>query len=128
MRIICNSRNDIFIAAATGNVGIGTENFGTYKLAVNGSIRSKEVVVESGWADYVFDEKYKLPLLADVEKFIKQNKHLPNIPSAKEVEEKGLHVGDVQKRMMEKIEELTLYIIKLNKKIEKLEEINKKKK
>lgn len=117
MRLFCNGRSDVFIAAATGNVGIGTENFGTYKLAVNGNIRTKELVVETGWADYVFDKAYTLPLLTDVEKFIKQNGHLPNIPSAKDVEEKGLHVGDVQKRMMEKIEELTLYVIALNKEL-----------
>ncbi len=121
MRLFCNSRSDLFIAAATGNVGIGTENFGTYKLAVLGNIRSTEVVVETGWADYVFDEGYKLPSLSDVEKFIQKNKHLPNIPSAKEVEENGLHVGDTQKRMMEKIEELTLYLIEKSKEIEALQ-------
>ncbi len=118
MRIFSNSLSRIFVAAATGNVGIGTDN-PTYKLSVLGNIRSNEVVVETGWADYVFDEKYKLPLLSDVEKFIQLNKHLPNIPSAKEVEEKGLHLGDTQKRMMEKIEELTLYMIEANKQLEK---------
>ena len=106
----------------TGNVGIGTLN-PTYKLSVNGDIRTKEVVVETGWADYVFGEKYQLRSLAEVEKFIRQNNHLPNIPSAKEVEANGLHVGDVQKRMMEKIEELTLYLIDANKKIERLEQM-----
>ncbi len=125
MRLFCNSRSDLFISSATGNVGIGTENFGTYKLAVNGGVRSKEVVVETGWADYVFDKKYKLPLLSDVEKFIQQNKHLPNIPSAAEIEKNGLNLGDTQKRMMEKIEELTLYMIEANKKIEKLEQLLK---
>ncbi len=123
--------NDIYLSSAgyqpalmingtTNNVGIGTNN-PTYKLSVNGNIRSKEVVVETGWADYVFDEEYKLPLLSDVEKFIQQNKHLPNIPSAAEIEINGLHLGDTQKRMMEKIEELTLYMIEANKKIERLE-------
>ena len=104
----------------TGQVGIGTANVAGYQLAVNGNIHSKEIVVETGWADYVFNEKYKLTPLEEVEKFIQQNKHLPNIPSAKEVEEKGLHLGDVQKRMMEKLEELTLYLIDANKRIEKL--------
>ncbi|MFM9911086.1 MAG: hypothetical protein ACKVOW_17225 [Chitinophagaceae bacterium] len=110
----------------TGNVGIGTLN-PTYKLSVNGDIRTKEVVVETGWADYVFDESYKLRSLDEVEKYIGQNKHLPNIPSAKEVEEKGLRVGNIQKRMMEKIEELTLYIIEANKKIDRLEQMIKEK-
>jgi len=104
----------------TGNVGIGTLN-PTTKLAVNGDIRTKEVVVESNnWPDYVFDEKHTLISLDEVEKFIQQHKHLPNMPSAKEVEEKGLHLGDVQKRMMEKIEELTLYVIELKKEIAQL--------
>lgn len=120
MRIFANGLSRIFIAEATGNVGIGTDN-PTYKLSVLGNIRSTEVVVETGWADYVFDTKYKLLPIVQLEKFIQQNKHLPNIPSAKEVEENGLHLGDTQKRMMEKIEELTLYIIQLNKRIEKLE-------
>lgn len=103
-----------------GNVGIGTTN-PTYKLSVNGNIRSKEVVVESGWADYVFDKNYALRSLDEVEKFIQQHKHLPNIPSAKEVEEKGLHLGDIQKKMMEKIEELTLYMIEAGKQIDRMQ-------
>jgi len=102
-----------------GKMGIGTFN-PDYKFAVNGSIRSKEVVVESTWADYVFDSDYQLPSLIDVEEFIQQHRHLPNIPSAKEIAEKGLAMGDIQKKMMEKIEELTLYVIELRKEIEKL--------
>jgi hypothetical protein len=124
MRIFCNSASRIFIAAATGNVGIGTDN-PTYKLSVLGNIRSTEVVVETGWADYVFDKEYKLNTLDEVEKFIAINKHLPNIPSAKEITDNGLSLGDTQKRMMEKIEELTLYLIEANKKMnEAVSEIN----
>ena len=104
-----------------GNVGIGTTANPSYKLSVNGNIRSKEVVVEIGWADYVFNKKYKLKPLIEVEKFIEQNKHLPGIPSAAAIEKNGLNLGDTQKKMMEKIEELTLYIIQLNKRIEELE-------
>jgi hypothetical protein len=102
----------------SGQVGINTTNLGSYHLSVNGNIRTKEVVVESGWADYVFEKNYNLLPLDELEKYIWLNKHLPNIPPAKEVEEKGLHVGDVQKRMMEKIEELVLYVIELKKEIE----------
>jgi hypothetical protein len=126
MRIFSNSVSCIFVAAGTGNVGIGTDN-PTYKLSVNGNVRSKEVVVETGWADYVFGKNYKLPSLRDVEKFIQLNKHLPNIPSAAEIETNGLHLGDTQKKMMEKIEELTLYLIEANKRIEKLEQLVKEK-
>jgi hypothetical protein len=111
--IFTNGLNRVFINSL-GNVGIGTDN-PTYKLSVRGNIRSNEVVVETGWADYVFADNYKLKTLDEVERFIQKNKHLPNIPSAKEIENNGLHIGDVQKRMMEKIEELTLYIIQLKK-------------
>jgi hypothetical protein len=105
----------------TGQLGIGTYNQGAYKLAVNGSIHSAEVVVETGWADFVFDKKYKLPPLSDVEKFITTNNHLPGIPSAQEIQTNGLKVGEVQTKMMQKIEELTLYIIEQDKKIKKLQ-------
>jgi hypothetical protein len=102
-----------------GKMGIGTVN-SLYKFSVNGTIRSTEVIVENGWADYVFDKKYKLKPLEDVEKFIEQNRHLPGIPSAAEIEKNGLKLGDTQKKMMEKIEELTLYIIAINKEIVEL--------
>ena len=112
----------VFLADNLGGaVGIGTTNTAGYKLAVNGKIRSKELVVNSGWADYVFSNNHKLLPLNEVEKFILTNKHLPNIPSAEEVEKNGLKVGEMQTKMMEKIEELTLYMIEANKKIEKLE-------
>ena len=125
MRIFSNSNSAIFIAAATGNVGIGTNN-PTYKLSVLGNIRSTEVVVETGWADYVFDKKYQLKSLYEVEAFIQQNNHLPNIPPAAEIEKNGLHLGDTQKRMMEKIEELTLYLIQQQKEIDALKKEIKK--
>jgi len=111
---------EVMALTGDGNVGIGTVN-PSFRLAVNGNIRSKEVVVEADWADYVFDKEYKLPTIPELENFIRQNKHMPNIPSAKEIAENGLQIGDIQKRMMEKIEELTLYIIELNKKIEELQ-------
>ena len=119
MRIFAGGFSRIFISEATGNVGIGTDN-PTYKLSVLGNIHCTEAVVETGWADYVFEENYKLPLLSEVEKFILQYKHLPNIPSAKEVKTNGLNLGDTQKRMMEKIEELTLYLIENTKQLELL--------
>ena len=123
MRIFANGISAIFIGSGTNNVGIGID-FPTNKLEVNGTIRSKEIIVETiNWPDYVFDKNYKLPLLSDVEKFILQNKHLSNISSAEEIEAKGLHVGDNQKRMMEKIEELTLYIIRQQKEIDALKKV-----
>lgn len=108
---------------ATGQVAIGNviPAASAYKLTVTGKIICEELkvkLVSSVWPDYVFDKKYKLKSLTDVEKFIAKNKHLPNIPSAAEVEKNGIEVGDMQKKMMEKIEELTLYIIDLQKQID----------
>lgn len=95
-----------------GNVGIGTNN-PTFKLAVNGIIRAKEIRVETNWADYVFASDYQLRPLEEVEAFIKENKHLPEIPSASEIQENGLDVAATTTKMMAKIEELTLYLIDL---------------
>ncbi len=96
-----------------GNVGIGTTNPGTYKLAVKGKIRAEEIKVETGWADYVFMKGYDLPTLEEVEKHIREKGHLINIPSAKEVEQHGIELGEMNKLLLEKIEELTLYILQL---------------
>ncbi|MBC7937739.1 MAG: hypothetical protein H7Y86_20510, partial [Rhizobacter sp.] len=115
-----NNANRVFILG-NGNVGIGTDN-PTYKLSVNGNVRSKEVVVESIWADYVFDKNYKLKSLNEVEQFIEEHNHLPGIPSAKEIQQYGLNVGELQTKMMEKIEELTLYIIDLKKQIDSIQQ------
>ncbi|HRQ49371.1 MAG TPA: hypothetical protein PLR74_02480 [Agriterribacter sp.] len=109
------------IDATSGNVGIGTSS-PQAKLAVNGDIYSKKIkVTASGWPDYVFSAQYRLPKLSEVEDFIKSNGHLPGIPSALEVEESGLDLGDNQALLLKKIEELTLYVITLNKKVEELE-------
>lgn len=97
-----------------------------YKLAVSGKVICEELKVElkGNWPDYVFANNYNLKPLHEVEDFISRNKHLPNIPSAKEVEANGIEVGDMQKRLLEKIEELTLYIIELKKEVDDLK--NKK--
>lgn len=106
-----------------GKVGIGVFPT-TYTLEVNGTTRAKEVIVETGWADYVFDEKYKLRSIDEMEAFVKENKHLPNIPKASDIETNGLKVGETNKVMMEKIEELALYIIQLKKEIDILKAKN----
>jgi len=109
---------------ANGNLGIGTTNPGSYKLAVNGNIRAKEIKVETGWADYVFKDNYDLPTLEQVEKYIKENGHLINIPSAKEVAENGVQLGEMNKLLLEKIEELTLYTLQQQKELQQQKKIN----
>ncbi len=106
-----------------GTVGIGTSDTKGYKLGVDGSIVCEELKVKlsQNWPDYVFADDYKLPSLKEVENSIQQNKHLPGIPSAKEIHEDGINVGEMQKLLMQKIEELTLYVIDLEKKNNQLE-------
>jgi len=89
---------------------------------IDGKIYAKEIEVKANvWADYVFKKDYKLRTLDEVEKHIKEKGHLPNIPSAKEVEKEGINLGEMDAKLLEKIEELTLYSIEQNKKIQKLE-------
>ncbi|MEO1627908.1 MAG: hypothetical protein AAFV25_22355, partial [Bacteroidota bacterium] len=89
-------------------------------------MRTQEVLVENlGWCDYVFEKDYPLMPLKELREYIAENKHLPNIPSAEEVNQNGRQMADMQKRMMEKIEELTLYVLQLENKIEQLEKKQK---
>ena len=108
----------------SGNVmiGSGTPASG-YMLSVNGKVISEEVRVEldATWPDYVFDEEYKLTPLHQLEKFVSTEKHLPNIPAASQVEKEGFDLGDMNRRLLEKIEELTLYIIQQEKKLNALQ-------
>jgi len=102
-----------------GPIGIGTTNPGTYKLAVNGKIHTKEVKVDlSGWSDFVFEKDYKLPTLTEVEKHITEKGHLKDIPSAKEVSENGIFLGEMDSKLLQKIEELMLYTIQQQKELE----------
>ena len=106
-----------------GKVGIGTtgENFGKYKLAVEGAIGAREVEVKQGnWADFVFEDDYELKDLNEVESFINENKHLPDVPSEKEVTENGINLGQMDAILLQKIEELTLYMIEVKKENESL--------
>lgn len=101
----------------TGNVGIGTSN-PKEKLSVNGRIRAHEIKVESAagtWPDYVFSKNHPLPTLEEIEKHILEKGHLPGIPSAKEVTKEGINLGDMNARLLQKIEEITLLLIKENK-------------
>ncbi len=122
--IIRNNGGDRIFVDAGGNMSIGTSTVATgYKLNVAGKMICEEVYVRlqsSGWPDYVFDEKYKLRPLQEVENFIRAKKHLPGIPSAIEMEQTGQAVAEMQRKLLEKIEELTLYIIDQQKQIDEL--------
>ncbi|NRA27006.1 MAG: hypothetical protein HRU10_07140 [Opitutales bacterium] len=111
------SKNLLFIEGDSGEVGIGTTN-PTEKLAVNGTIRAKEVIVESGWSDYVFKDEYRLAPLAEVEAHITARGHLPGIPSATEIEQNGAKLSELVTLQMAKIEELTLHLIEKEKQLE----------
>ena len=125
--------NDLFLGANAGNIridAVGQVAIGNvvpaasaFKLSVTGKIICEEVKVKlsAAWPDYVFDENHQLLPIDKLSDFIKSNKHLPNIPAAAEIEKNGMELGDMQKKMMEKIEELTLYIIQQEKRIKQLE-------
>lgn len=121
IKIITNNVNRMIIDTL-GNVGIGTLN-PQAKLAVNGGILAKSVRINTNasyWPDYVFSSDYKLMSLEELENYIIENKHLPGIISAAEVEAQGdVNLGEMNAKLLEKIEELTLYIIDMQKQIEK---------
>jgi hypothetical protein len=112
-----------------GSLGISVHDgreiarFYHWGLNLAGTIRAKEVKIEAtGWSDFVFDKNYNLPKLSDVEKHINDKQHLPGIPSEKEVLENGVNVVDMQAKLLQKIEELTLYVIDLKKENEEQNE------
>jgi hypothetical protein len=106
----------------TGKVGIGTLN-PNYLLSVKGVIGTNDLVIEdlSNWPDFVFHPNYPLRLLHDLEQFIKENSHLPDIPTEDEVRKNGIDLGEMNSKLLQKVEELTLYIIEQNKTINKQE-------
>lgn len=123
---------EVMILHSSGNVGIGTTNPDA-KLAVKGDIHTQEVKVDLNGAiapDYVFEEDYDLRSLEETESYIQANKHLPEIPSATEMEENGFELKEMNLKLLQKIEELTLYLIEQNKQIEaqqnRIEQLEKK--
>ncbi|CAM1351616.1 hypothetical protein [Tenacibaculum halocynthiae] len=104
---------------SNGNVGIGTADTKGFKLGVDGRVAATEVKVASyaNWSDFVFEKEYKLPTLIEVEKHIKEKGHLKDIPSAKDVEKNGFFLGEMDAKLLQKIEELTLYTLKQEKKL-----------
>jgi len=125
LRLMAGYGTDVMTLKTNGNVGIGT-TAPAHKLDVSGNIRAtgtvraNEVIVTSGGADFVFDSDYRLRPLEEVEQFIIENKHLPEISPASEMIQNGVNMGEFQIQLLQKIEELTLYIIDLKKEIEEL--------
>ncbi|MCC8145666.1 MAG: hypothetical protein LIO93_04335 [Bacteroidales bacterium] len=109
---------------------MGGDTLSRRNLIVNGTVKAMKLEAKvSVWSDFVFSDNYDLPSIGEVKSHIKEHKHLPGIPSEKEVLENGIDVADMQAKLLQKIEELTLYTIqqqemieKLNEKIEKLED------
>lgn len=121
-----------FIVKSNGNVGIGTTNFSCstcngYRLFVRDGIRTEKIKVDvastAGWADYVFATDYKLMPLYEVERYIDENQHLPEVPSAEEVVANGLDLKEMTTLLLKKIEELTLYTIDQQKQIDQLKKM-----
>ena len=116
-----NGGTPIIVFTQNSNVGIGTLT-PQHKLDVNGTIRAKEVKIEidANWPDFVFKKDYKLPTLEEVETHINEKGTLPGVPSEQEVRDSGMNVGEVNALLLQKIEELTLYVIKQQKEIDRL--------
>jgi len=108
---------------ANGNVGIGTDNPHGYKLAVNGYAIAEDFTVAeyNDWPDFVFTPKYHILSLNELDNFIQQYGHLPGIPTADDVKENGIKLGEINRKLLQKVEELTLYIIEQDKKIKAME-------
>jgi hypothetical protein len=119
--------NAKFHVNGTQLIGSNSDRIATgYQLSVAGKIIAEEVKVQlkASWPDYVFADDYRLKTLEEVEAHIKLNKHLPNIPSAANIEKDGIELGDMNKRLVEKIEELTLYMIEMKKENKALQQTN----
>ena len=117
--------NNVLFLKDNGNIGIGTKN-PLYKLSVNGTILAKEIRINedpSYWPDFVFDKDYKLMSLAEVRQFVSENKHLPNVPSAADIDGKDVSLGEMNRILLQKVEELTLYIIDLQEQIDTLKKM-----
>jgi len=116
------AKNWVLFLKDDGRVGIGTQNLtADYLLTVAGGIHARKIYVTSlAGADFVFAKGYKLRTLQELDQFVSVNQHLPEIPSAKEMEEKGMDMGEFQIKLLQKVEELTLYIIQQQKEIEEL--------
>jgi hypothetical protein len=126
LKITANATGIYLKPGAQISMGAGGATATGYAVSVQGKLIATELtaLAFASWPDYVFEKNYQLKPLSEVKKFIEQNKHLPNIPPAVEVEKTGIQLGDMTKRLMEKVEELTLYIIQLQEQVDELKKKN----
>jgi len=118
-----NHTNNLMVLGPTGNLGIGVAS-PSHKLEVNGTIKTREVnVTTTGWADYVFKPEYKLMPLSELETFIQKYEHLPNVATEAEVMENGVNLKEMNVKLLEKVEELTLYLLEFHKKNEEQDQL-----
>jgi hypothetical protein len=114
--------SDNYLSTGDRKVIFGSERF-NITAAINGTLYANEIEVSTdSWSDYVFDDEYPLTTLTEVEAFINTNKHLPGVPSEKEVIEEGINLGEMDAVLLKKIEELTLYVIELQKQLEEVKQ------
>jgi hypothetical protein len=113
--VLSDGTYNSYINVFGGNLGIGTAN-PQYKLAVNGNIGAQDIIVtNTGWSDYVFRPGYRLRPLSEVNAYIQKHRHLPDIPTEAEVKANGVSVGEMQAKLLAKVEELTLHLIQQEK-------------
>lgn len=121
---LADDKNAISIRRSNGNVGVGLAPT-NFKLEVNGSIKGTTLhTATQNWSDFVFYDEYELRTLEEVEKHIAEKGHLPEIPSEAEVTKNGINLGEMDAKLLQKIEELTLYMIDMNKRMKQIETEN----
>ncbi|MFI5161961.1 MAG: hypothetical protein ACHQHN_11825 [Sphingobacteriales bacterium] len=120
--VLFNGSSQRLTVDVSGNVGIGTTNPGSYMLAVNGNVHARQVNVDiTGWGDYVFKSNYVLPPLSQIKTYVAQYQHLPEMPSERQITQEGLNLGEMNKVLVKKVEELTLYLIRQQEEIKELQ-------
>ncbi len=123
-RFVINSKGASYFNGGNVLIGKTSQSNNSYKLDIAGKVRANEVVVNTSGADYVFKSGYDLKTLEEVEDFIQENGHLPGVPSAAEMQKEGMAVGELNTKLLEKVEELTLYMLEFKAEMQQLKKEN----